>query len=794
MLQHLYTILTRNFLKHVGYTFFNILSLSIGMTCVVFIAFYVLDELSFDQLYPNSSQVYRVVNGQDARTPIPLGPTLKETFVEVEAATRFATSVGVWLFRYQDRVFNERMVLWAGASTFEVFGFPFLMGNPETALNNPYSVVINEDIARKYFGNENPVGKTIRADDSFDLTVTGVIETIPQQSHFQADILISMETRRSEYGQDITSSNTEWNDNSVYTYLLVQKTSSSVDLEKRIQEYTSTQLTDFVANGRLTLEPRLQSLDSIYLSSQLSNELKKNGNSLYLYMLTALGVGIVLISCVNFVNMSTARAMVRAMEVGIRKVLGAKRSQLVMQFLGETLVVTFFAILLTIVFVILLSPAYTSMTGKNPVTVLSHVGFWLTVVGVSAAVVVLSGVYPAFVMSAYSPKNMIKGEWSGGKTGLSLRKILVVIQFTVTIGFVIGALVIIKQLDYMYNVDLGFDKENIIVIPATIEPIQERYDLFKEALLQNPEVVSVTNSSTIPGRSDGVGSMWTESVHPEGYSKGQNVAISTYMIGYDFIKTLGFDLIAGRDFSVEIPTDKVEGFIFNESAIRKFGWEVSPDVIGRQIDLGTWRSGKVVGVVKDYHMSSLHKSIEPIMMIMTGEGYITVRVRTDDIVSSIDRITDQWEEINSEYPFSFSYLDEDFNSYYQKELLMGRLVGVYTIIAILISCIGLLGLVVFIIEKRRLEISVRKVLGASSLDIVSLLNRSLILVILIANSISWPVAYFVMLRWLQNFEYRIDLDFESFFLAGIGTFVVAILTVSYHSFQVSRINPVESLR
>ena len=794
MLRHFFILLTRIHYKQSGYTLFNVLGLSVGMSCAILIACYVLDEIGYDQFHLNASRVYRIVNGQNAKTPAPLGPTLEDSFSEVQAVTRLAAPIGAWLFRYQDRVYNERMVLWAGESTFEIFDFPFLQGDSKTALANPYSVVITEDMAMKYFNSANPIGKTIRADDSFDLTVTGVIENLPLQSHFHADFFISNETQQVEYGQDLSSSNTDWIDDSFYTYLLVQENTSPGDLEEKIQDFLNTHISAPIAKKEFTLEPRLQSLDSIYLSSNLRNELRNNGNLMHIYILTALGLGIVLLSCINFVNMSTARAMTRAREVGIRKLVGAYRSQLVMQFFGETLFIMFLSVLATTVFLTLVLPVYTNITGKSYVTVLSQGSFWLSIGGIVLFTSILSGIYPAFVLSAYRPVDVIKGVLPVGMAGILFRKGLVVIQFAVTIGFIVGALVVLEQWAYMNNTDLGFDKDNIIVIPASFEPIQERYDRLKEALLQIPEVVGVTTSSTMPGRSEGVGSMWIESVHPEGYPRDENVELSTFMTGYDFIQTLGLDLIAGRDFSPVMPTDKTEAFIFNERAIERFGWEVSADVVGRQIDVGTWRSGKVIGVVRNFHMSSLHKAIEPTMIIMTGTGYISVRVRTDNIVTTVDQVADQWERVNNEYPLSFSFLDEDFNKYYERELLLGRMMGAYTALAMLIACLGLSGLAAFMIAQRRKEIGVRKVLGASSFSIVVLLNRSFLLVILLANAIAWPLSYYILQRWLQNFTYRIDQGFEAFFLAGTISLAITLFTVSYHTFKASRVNPVETLR
>ncbi len=808
MLKNYLTIALRNLRKHKGYSFLNLAGLAMGMTCCLLIMLYVQDELSYDRFHPNAERIYRVVLDagiggqfmQSAFTAAPMAATLLREAPEIEAAMRFWRA-GRVLIGYEDQRFYEENFLLADTSVFTVFGYSLLAGDSRTALVQPHSVVLTAEAAQKYFGAENPLGKVLRYDNRLDLKVTGVLKTPSRNSHVRFDFLGAMASRED-------SQSPVWINNNYYTYILLRPNAAPQQLEAKfptlVKKHVAPQIERAIgktfdeavaAGAKWTYF--LQPVTSIYLHSQnLQYELGTTSDSKYVYILSAIAVFILLIACINFMNLATARASQRAKEVGLRKVLGSVRAQLVKQFLGESILLAFMAMLVALTFVELLLPSFNQLAGKTLALALGNSATILaTLVGIMLFAGVLAGLYPAFVLSAFQPVAVLKGALRGGAKSPWLRSVLVVAQFAISIVLLVGTGVVFEQLRFMREKNLGFHKEQIVVLPIETAAGQAQFETLRSELLRHPNIVSVAASSSVPGRMFGDNAHRPEDAPPEIVYSLQTLGVS-----FDYLNTMDIPLVAGRGFSENFSTDSTNALIINETAARHMGWTAQTAISKRLTALGGTPDQNdtrtIIGVIKDFHFEALHLEIKPMVLSIHPRwfGNVSVRIRPENIAATLGFLQEHWQSFEPGYPWRYTFLDEDFDRLFQREERLSQIFGVFTLLAVFIACLGLFGLASFIAEQRTKEIGVRKVLGATVQSIVTLLTKEFTKLVGFAFVLATPIAYFVMKNWLQNFAYRTDMNPLLFLSAGVLALLIAWLTVGYQALKAALTNPVEALR
>jgi putative ABC transport system permease protein len=787
-------VAARNLRKYKTYSFINIFGLAIGMAVCLLILLFVRDELSYDRYHENSDRIYRLItefsikekDTLEAITSPPMGPALAADFPEVLSITRFYRAFDQEvLIRFQEKMFYENLIFFADQSVFDIFTFPLAKGNPRAALEEPYSVVITEEMAEKYFGHEDPLGKTLTFNNKDDYKITGVMKKIPSNSHFRFDFLASFSTLN--HFQSIPLD--DWGSCALYTYLLLAKGYSPQDLEKKLPSFLKKYASQITFLKSLYVQP----LTDIHLHSNLLNEIEPNSDMAYIYIFSAVAFIILLIACINFVNLSTAKHANRAKEVGMRKVLGAYRNQIVRQYLGESVFLTFAALPLSLLLVELFLPVFNKLVGKNiSVGFIDNLYFLLAVIGFTIFVGVVSGIYPALFLSSFQPIKVLRGFRSGSARQL-IRSALVLAQFALSIILITCTVVISNQLRYIQNKKLGFDREHVVVIPLKEKQILLKSQSLKNELLRNPNILRISVASDVPGRS-GVNS---NRFIPEGFEATGGLFIKNMRVDYDFLETLGVEIKEGRNFSKDFETDISEAFILNEAAVERIGWD---QPIGKKLEWHAGRDrskkGTVIGIIKDFHYESLNRKIEPLVLHIWPPSfqYCLIRIRPGDIQGTLDFIQQRWKELAPDFPFIYSFLDEDFGRLYKSEQKLSRIFACFSAFSIFVACLGLFGLALFAAEQRTKEIGIRKVLGASAARIALLLSREFTKWVLLANVIAWPVAYFAMSRWLQNFAYRINFGIGIFLLSALIAFVVALATVSYQAIKAALANPVEALR
>lgn len=795
----------RNLFKHKGYSLINILGLAIGMASCLMIVMYVNHELSYDSFNEKADRIYRVAGsfrwgGRDfdiAVNAAPVAQTMINDFPEVEDAVRFRQR-GRYVIKYGDKSFRERNTSFADASFFNVFSIPLLKGDPQTALAAPKTLVLSRDTAAKYFRDEDPIGKTLKINDREDYQVTGVYENIPGNSHFHFDILFSMESLQESKGQIWLSQNFQ-------TYIVLRQGADYRALEAKfpdlIIKYMGPQLKSFlgktieevVAEGELRAEFFLQPLTSIHLHSDLLGEMEATSDAKYVYIFSAIALFILLIAAVNFMNLATARSANRAREVGIRKVLGSYRKQLVGQFLTESMVLSFMAMLLALGLLSMALPLFNNLAGKDLVFSLLGQGTMpILLVLMTVLTGFLAGSYPAFFISAFRPVNVLKGKMKTGVKSGMLRSIMVVFQFASSIILIVGTFVVYNQLHYIQNKNLGYEKEQVVMLENTYL-LGNQIQAFKEAVLANPQFVSGTVSGYLPVPSN----RSNNATFPEGeINSDKATSMQQWDVDYDFIKTLGIKIIAGRDFSRQFSTD-TSAAIINQAVAKHFAWT---DPVGKRLGRGASTDGKVdlyevVGVMEDFHFESLRDTIGPLILFLgDSRGMISFRVETDNVTGMIGALENQWREFLPDQPFEYSFLDDRFDAMYRSEQRIGKIFGVFAGLAIFIGCLGLFGLAAFTAEQRTKEIGVRKILGASVPNITRLLLKEFTVLIGIANIVAWPIAFFIMRMWLQDFSYQTSLGLWIFLAAGLMTLLIAIFTVSFQAIKAALADPIKSLR
>ena len=808
MLKNYFKIALRNIIRHKVYSFINILGLSIGIACTILIMLWVEDELSYDRFHKNADSLYRIIhykgNFQDksAGTPAPLGPALKDELPEIASFMRIASPFPRIVVKYGDKKFYENRAIFADPEIFEMFTYPFLRGDPATALSEPSNIILTEDMTYKYFGNENPVGKTLTIEGKYEGIVSGVIKNIPHNSHIQFDFLLP-------FKNIITFQilGTNWGDFNFNTYVQLKSNTADDELNRKVTEVAkSHNCPQILYSNR---EFGLQPIREVHLDADTEPSgievMSELGNKTNVYVFSLIAFFILCIACINFMNLSTARSANRRMEVGMRKVFGVNQFQLMLQFLGESTIMALIAFLIAMSFIGLLLPAFNDLTGKQLTFSLYNYRFILSIFGITVLTGIIAGIYPAIYLSSFPSITLFK-KWTlfpaGSQKGLSkqtrssiFRKFLVVTQFSISIGLIIGTLVTYTQLQYVRNRNLGFDKNNILLVPIR-ENFGAKYDVIKTQLLQDPNILGVTAQEWLqirgPRNTGGLAFDWEENA-----GNPHTKMISHTRVDYDFIPTLGIKMIKGRNFSRNYPSDAGEAFIVNEEAVKMMGMK-SP--VGKQFRL-YGQMGKIVGVMQNAYFSSLHQRIEPLVYhVLTNTesaqlyGAMFVKINGLKISEGLSTIETVWKKENSNSPFEFQFLDAAVDQRYKSDQRTSKIFNDFAILAIFISCLGLFSLASYMAEQRTKEIGIRKVLGASVLELIALLSKEFTKWVIIANLIAWPVAYYLMNQWLQNFAYRIDLTIWPFLLAGLAALVIAFLTVSWQAIRAATANPVESLR
>jgi len=801
MLKNYFKIAFRNLIRFKAYSLINIFGLAIGIASCIIILLFVSDELSYDKHNEKAEQIYRVhtrgkLLGNElnmAVSPTPLGETMVNDFPEVINSARLSYNANM-LIRYNDNVFNETRFFWADSTIFEVFTMQFIQGDPKTALDEPHTLVITESLAKKYFGKEDPMDKIMNMEDGTAYTVSGVIKDCPTNSHFRYDLFASL----SSWGGG--ERNTYWVSNNFYTYILLKEGASGTGLQKKLPEfakkYAGPQLQqllgityDEAKTRGYVYEFLMQPLLDIHLNSHLDYEIEPNSDIRYVYIFSIIAVFILVIACINFMNLTTARSSTRSKEVGIRKVLGSNKAKLVKQFLTESILLAFFAVLIAIVLVEILLPAFSQLSGKDLQTnyfnnLLAVPALIITVVFVGF----LAGIYPAFFLSSFQPVKVLKGKPNEGRKSL-LRSGLVVFQFAITIILFACTLVVFNQMKFIQEKKLGFDKEHVLVIQRAWA-LENHAKAFKDELLQNSKIISASNTDNLPGK------LFGQTVFkPEDAPLSQQYPLAIMSTDYSFSKTLGLEISDGRYFSEESTTDST-AIILNESAVKFMDMK---DPLGKRIVLPDDNQGRfftIIGVLKDFHYESLHQHIRPLAVFLNrGQtAYLPIRIRPNDISKTLSFIETQWKKFVPGKPFEFFFLDEDFDKLYQSEQKTGQIFTAFSVLAIFIACLGLFGLTAFTVERRIKEIGIRKVLGASISTIVFLISKEFLKWVLIANLIAWPVAYYFMNNWLENFAYRTEITFWVFIFSGVIALIIALFTVSSQTIKAATANPVKSLR
>ena len=789
MIKNYLTVAIRNIARNKTFSAINILGLAIGMVCCILILLYVQDELSYDQHHEHAHRIYRVaeeahIAGQTRRiaiTSFPMGPALVQDYPAVVDAVRFYKNDEKTPVANQQNQFYEKGVLFTESNVFQIFDFPLSQGDPRTALQEPHSIVLTEEMARKYFGDQNPMGQTLSVGEA-ECKITGILENHTHNTHLQFNFLVSS-LRRSD-----------WVDHSYYTYLLLQDTQAADELETELPNFIERHMGEQLKASGIQFKPFLQPLTDIYLHSHLEFEISSNGDIRYIYLFLIIALFVLILACINFMNLSTARSATRSKEVGMRKVVGANRTQLIRQFMGESILLALVALFLAVVLVEVSLPAFNVFIQRE--LVLDYAGNWhvlLALLSIALFAGLLSGIYPALFLSAFQPVEVLKSTMKRGLKTSGSRKTLVVFQFVISIILITGTVVIYHQSDYIKNKKLGFNKEQVIVIPIDRQ-LAKRY---KSAVSAHAAILNVSASSTVPGR-EIAAHLFRPSLDPP---HKEALLINVMYVDHAFISTYGIEVLEGRAFSEDIGSDRNGAFILNEAAVRKYGWTFHTD---RRLErvypegniLNVEIQGDVVGVVRDFHYKSLHHEIEP-LIIMTGGGwidYLSIRIRSDDIATTLDFLKTQWREVVSDRPFDYFFLDDNYDKLYRTEEQIGTLFGLFSLLAIFVASLGLFGLASFTAQQRIKEIGIRKVLGASVSNLVLMLSKEFALLVGIANLIAWPIAYYAMNRWLQDFAYRIDLEIWAFVLSGFLALFIALTTVSYQAWKVARTNPVDALR
>jgi len=799
----------RSLIRDKYYSLINIAGLAIGLAVAILILLFIYDELTYDRCHDLNKRIYRLEsdftidnkNHRLAVTQIPLGPTLKDEYPEIEEYAR-CLPVGTIYLKYGDRDFQEDSLLFADSTFFRLFTHHFIYGDPNTALVKPNTIVVTKSFAERYFSDKNPVGESVTTIDNQIFQITGVIEDLPGNVHLKFNGLISSATIAEQIGADRfndRSAMSFWNVN-VYSYVLVKENSnisSVLDKFPAFYDKYMREVGDQLKGSGFNL--MVTPLAEVHLSPvKLDYDLPKgNRSTVYIFIIAALFI--LLIACINYMNMATARSARRAKEVGLRKVTGAQKHMLISQFLGESVIITIFSLLLSAILVRLLLPLFNDLSAKHlSYGIVSTTSLFCGSFLVAVFVGLLSGSYPAFYLSSFNSVTVLKGtiEKTGGKA--FLRKALVLVQFTISVIMIIGTMTISKQLRFMKTTDLGFNRDNIIVMIVRDSTLRKSYESFKAELLTNPDIVAAALSTSDPGQL-----MSLQATRMEGDS-GTMVekAINNYYIDYDYLDMMGIKIIEGRNYEKERGTDADKAFIVNETAVREYGWAGAP--LGKRfqwninLDGTANQDGAVIGVFKDFHFGSLHNKIAPLVLLLSSDysfmPFLNIRITGKNQQAVLDFIDRKRKEFGDQFPFEYSFLNDNLDKYYQEETITGKIFRYFTVLTIFIASLGLLGLSAFMAQQRTKEIGIRKVMGSSVNKIILLFLKEYTIWVMIANIIGMVVAWFGINKWLQDFQYHIDITAWLFLSGLIISLLVAWITITWQSVRAALSNPAVSLR
>ncbi|MBX7150402.1 ABC transporter permease [bacterium] len=779
----------RNLVKHKHYSLINIFGLSVGLAVCTLMVMYIQHEFSYDQFHSENNKIYRVVNylqldptSNFARTAPLLAPTLKSDFSEIEASGRLFKFIGN--VRSGDRQFQENSFFFADPDIFKIFSFEWIEEKPSAAQERPNTVVLSASAAKKYFGDQNAVGQILMIRDSIPLTVAGVVQDMPTNSHFHFDFLASFATWKAMAPERQLNT---WRNNIYYTYIKLHDAAFRYSLEQQLPFFVKKYI-DPEGSVQLDLQP----LTGIHLNSHLKNELEPNGSLQNTYIFSAIAFFVLLLACINYMNMATARSMHRMKEIGLRKVVGAGRGELIRQYLGESILLCAISFLIALGLVEWVLPYFNSFTGKDlSLQWLSNPVMALIVVLLVMTVGLLAGIYPALYLSGLKPSESLKGR-SGlaNRSTLGVRKVLIIFQFTAAVALMIGTGVVYQQLQFVRSQNLGFEKEQIVVVPFLWDKlVQDRYETLKKELISESSILSVTATGDIPGRMSTHMSYWTE-----GMNDDESLGINLLTVDPDFVKTYQSKILAGRDFFNDSQADWKTSFIVNEAAVRQSGWSSAQDAIGKRFAMN--EDGRIIGVINDFHFNSLHETIEPLVLAIwpSWNGYVSIRVdmnRASDAVTAIQSI---WKKVLPTRPCEYFFLNDDLDRQYRADEKFSATVMIFAAMSVFIACLGLLALASFATQQRTKEIGIRKVLGATVPGIVVEMSKDFMKLVVTANVVAWPIAYYTMSVWLEDFAYRISVGIGIFLLATVVSLALAFITVSALSMRAANANPVSALK
>jgi putative ABC transport system permease protein len=799
----------RNFLRQRLNSIINVLGFAIGLASFVLIVLYLIDELNYDKFWPDHDRIYRVTRlwkNQDGKTSLhlarvapPVGPLLKADFGNyLEEVVRVYGGYTT-VINFEDKKFIEEKFFAAEPEIFNIFPNKFLAGDPKTALKEPFTVVLTRKMATKYFGKSDPMGKTLKYQDFGLFRVTGVVENLPKNTHFPYEFLASFASIEQREGKQ--SLLTNWGSNNFITYLKFREKASPEQLQSQLDHFIDVHLTEAYKNENLDpkIKPSmgtrlvLQKMEDIHLHSNLSTEIIPNGNIRLVYIFATVAFFILLIACINFMNLSTARAGTRAREVGLRKVLGASRGQLIIQFMGESFLMTLITLIIALTAVDLFLPTFNNYVSKHLSLLIGTPGISIVLFSVLLILVsLLAGSYPSFMLSSYRPLSILKGVWTKNGKGSSFRTILVISQFAITAVLLICIIFIFRQWKFMANSELGFDRGRMVLV-GTTDKIHASMKAFKASLKSDPSILNVTSSTQIPSNDlvNCQGGATLDGPEPK------NLNFMLYMVGvdYSFFKTYGIKMASGRDFSEEYATDDSLAFILNEKAVERIGWGKPENAINRPFKYGDTR-GHIIGVARDIHFETLHNEIAPIIYYIDkrNDYAVSIKISGNELKETLKYIEDTWNKFSPEGVYTYYFLDEQYKNLYRPEEQLGEVTGMFAFLALVIACLGLFGLASFASSQRIKEIGVRKVMGASLHEIIGLLSYSFLRWILLANLIAWPIAWYFVHQWLKGFPYKIKIDPLVFIYCILITLGIAFLTILYQTFKAARENPVKALR
>lgn len=797
MLKNLFKISLRNILKDKTYSAINVLGLTIGITCSLFLLMYILDELSYDRYHANANNIYRIVSNIKepdnaftwAVAQIPLAEELRDNYPEVKNAVRFF-GTGTTLYKNGDKQFNEPDFFLADSTVFDMFSYELINGDANTALDEPFSIVLTEKIAIKYFGDaKSAFGQSIQNKQGEEFKITGVMKDVPMNSHFRFDALISRSTRAQQQGG--------WGGFGVFTYIHLPEGYDLNKMQASLDTIISQRVDPIFEQFNIKIKYEMQRITDIHLHSKIQDEAEAGGDISYIYIFGAVAAFMLLIACINYMNLATARSANRAKEVGVRKVMGSQRGQLIAQFLTESVVLAVLALIVSLILIYALLPGFNYLANKElPFSYVLQTPVLLSLIGIVLFAGIVGGSYPAFYLSGFNPINVLKGKLAARGGSVIFRKGLVILQFAISIFMLISTLIVYKQLQFMRNKDLGFDKERVVRLNLNEQELRRNSEVLVNRLKQANEVAGVGMANASPG--EGIGKLLLKVEDNEG--KLSDRGVDLYFADYDFVPTMGMEVVAGRNFSRDVPSDTLYGAIVNEAMVKRMGWT---DPIGKKFIFAgggpnnTDLERRVVGVVKDYHQNSLYDAIEPLMIMLDRRNnYVFIRTEEGDVRESLAAVEKAWKETYPGYSFEYTFLDQDFNSQYKADEKRSQIFTSFSGLTIVIACLGLLGLAAFTTEQRTKEIGVRKVIGASVGGLVMLVSREFFILVGIGMLLAFPVAWYFTDSWLQNFAYRIELagEWSIFVVSALMAFIITLTTVGYHIIRAASANPVRALR